>query len=145
MKKLLIFSLSLVTCSSLISCKQTETNSSDNTPSEEKEKPVQHLKLADITSKDTAVEVMKSTTQDLKGKTKLDVTEMNEIHIITYSLEKAIAYFTENITGDQQALAKKMAEVVEEVHLNSENHRTEKTKAALEKYYPLEEAFRNGL
>ena len=38
-----------------------------------------------------------------------------------------------------------MAEVVEEVHLNSENHRTEKTKAALEKYYPLEEAFRKGL
>ena len=145
MKKILIFSLSLVTCSSLISCKQTETNSSDNTPSEEKEKPVQHLKLADITSKDKAVEVMKSTTQDLKGKTKLDVTEMNEIHIITYSLEKAIADFTENITGDQQALAKKMAEVVEEVHLNSENHRTEKTKAALEKYYPLEEAFRKGL
>ena len=145
MKKLLIFSLSLVTCSSLISCKQTETNSSDNSPSEEKEKPVQHLKLADITSKDKAVEVMKSTTQDLKGKTKLDVTEMNEIHIITYSLEKAIAYFTENITGDQQALAKKMAEVVEEVHLNSENHRTEKTKAALEKYYPLEEAFRKDL
>lgn len=145
MKKLLILGLSLTTCTSFISCKQTETNSSDNNPSEEKEKPVQHLKLANITSKDKAVEVMKSTTQDLKGKTKLDVTEMNEIHIITYSLEKAIAYFAENTTGDQQAQAEEMAEVVEEVHLNSENHRADKTKAALEKYYQLEEAFSKSL
>ncbi|HCQ39368.1 MAG TPA: hypothetical protein DIV39_09465 [Verrucomicrobiales bacterium] len=46
--------------------------------------------------------------------------------MITYSLAKAIAHFAENTTGDEKGAANKVAEVGEEVHLNSENNRAEK-------------------
>lgn len=124
---------------------QQSSTTSEKTQESQTGKPVQHLKLPNITSEEKAVEVMRSTTDKLKGKAKLDATELGEIHIITYSLEKAIAYFAENTTGDQQATAKKMAEVCEKVHLNSENNRAEKTKAALDEFFKLEETFSKGL
>ena len=139
--------LSLAAFSLATSCNDNKkTEAADNKNSSEvkgegKQKPTQHLKLADITSKEKAVEVMKITTDQLKSKTKLDAQELSEIHIITYSLEKAVAYFVENSEGDKQTTAKKMAEVVEEVHLNSESNKPEKTKTALQEYFKLEQVF----
>ena len=109
------------------------------------EKPTQHLKLPDITTEKQATVVMKATTGKLKAKKKLDAGEMHEIHIITYSLEKAVAYFVENTKGDQQAISKKMAVVVEEVHLNSENNRKEETRKALDHYFKLAKSFTEGM
>ena len=109
--------------------------------SEQDEKPIQHLKLEDIATESSAVEVMQSTTEQLRAKTNLDALELHEIHMITYSLEKAVAFFAENLSGARQVIAQEMAVVVEEVHLSSENNRKDATKAALEQYFALFESF----
>ena len=111
---------------------------------EQAEKPIQHLKLEDIATESSAVEVMQSTTEQLRAKTNLDALELHEIHMITYSLEKAVAFFAENLSGSRQETAQEMAVVVEEVHLSSENNRKEETKAALDQYFALFESFTNG-
>ena len=112
---------------------------------EQDEKPIQHLKLEDIATESKAVALMKSTTEQLRTKTKLDALELHQIHMITYSLEKAVAFFAENLSGARQETAQEMAVVVEEVHLNSENNRKEATKAALEQYFALFESFTKDL
>ena len=109
--------------------------------SDQAEKPIQHLKLEDVATESSAVEVMQSTTEQLRAKTKLDALELHEIHMITYSLEKAVAFFAENLSGARQVIAQEMAVVVEEVHLSSENNRKDATKAALEQYFALFESF----
>ena len=109
--------------------------------SEQTEKPIQHFKLEDIASESCAVEVMQSTTGQLRAKTNLDALELHEIHMITYSLEKAVAYFAENLSGPRQITAQEMAIVVEEIHLSSENNRKDNTKAALDQYFALFESF----
>jgi hypothetical protein len=112
--------------------------------SDQAEKPIQHLKLEDIATESIAVEVMKSTTEQLRAKTTLDALELHEIHMITYSLEKAVAFFAENLSGTRQVTAQEMAAIVEEVHLNSENNRKDATKAALDQYFALFESFTKG-
>lgn len=109
------------------------------------EQPVQHRIVADITNYDEAKQVFANTTAEIKTKTKLDAAELHDIHMITYSLEKAIAYFVDNMQGDQQAQAEKMAEVVELVHLASENNRTAEIQVYLEDYFKRAEAFTVGL
>jgi hypothetical protein len=111
---------------------------------EQDEKPIQHLKLEDIATESSAVEVMQSTTEQLRAKTTLDALELHEIHMITYSLEKAVAFFAENLSGARQVTAQEMAIVVEEVHLSSENNRKDETKAALDQYFALFESFTKG-
>ena len=75
---------------------------------------------------------MQSTTEQLLAKTNLDALELHEIHMITYSLEKAVVFFAENLSGARQVTAQDMAVVVEEVHLSSENNRKDATKVALD-------------
>ena len=122
-----------------------EENSELTVSNEQDEKPIQHLKLEDIASESSAVEVMQATTEQLLAKTNLDALELHEIHMITYSLEKAVAFFAENLSGARQETAQEMAVVVEEVHLSSENNRREETKAALDQYFALFESFTKGL
>ena len=122
-----------------------EENSELTVSNEQDEKPIQHLKLEDIASESSAVEVMQATTEQLRAKTNLDALELHEIHMITYSLEKAVAFFAENLSGARQETAQEMAVVVEEVHLSSENNRREETKAALDQYFALFESFTKGL
>ena len=112
---------------------------------EQDEKPIQHLKLEDIATESSAVEVMQSTTEQLRAKTNLDALELHEIHMITYSLEKAVAFFAENLSGPRQETAQKIAVIVEEIHLSSENNRKEDTKAALDQYFNLFKSFSKDL
>lgn len=107
----------------------------------EKEKPIQHLKVADVTSMADAERIFRESTAELEAKEKLDATELQQIHIITYSLEKSVAYFAEHLDGDRQALAEKIAVVVEEIHIHSENNRPEQTRAALDTYSELAKSF----
>lgn len=109
------------------------------------EKPVKHRIVDDINSYDEAKKVFSETTSKIKSKTKLDAQELHEIHMITYSLEKAVAYFADNFEGAQQASAGKIAEVVELVHLGSENNRVEETKVYLAEYFKLADEFYQGL
>jgi len=112
--------------------------------SDQAEKPIQHLMLEDIATESKAVEVLQSTTEQLRAKTNLDALELHEIHMITYSLEKAVAFFAENLSGARQVIAQEMAVAVEEVHLSSENNRKDETKAALDQYFALFESFTKG-
>lgn len=103
------------------------------------EGPVQHYVIADVTSMEEAKEIFISNTSEIKSKKKLNSMELEEIHIITYSLEKSIAYFVKNLCGERQSLAKEIAISVEDIHINAENNRSEKTNEHLNKYYTLAE------
>jgi hypothetical protein len=98
---------------------------------------IKHIDLPDITSYEEAKEVLSQTTAELLKKNKLDETELHEIHMITYSLEKAVAYLSENIKDDQQASAKEMARLVELVHVSAENNRATETEVYLREYFEL--------
>lgn len=105
------------------------------------EKPVQHLKLAEVTTMAEAKKVFIESNFAMSQKHELDSSELQEIHIITYSLEKGVAYFVENLSGEQKALAEEMAVIVENIHLNSENNREDETEEELEKYFELANKF----
>ena len=105
------------------------------------EKPVQHLIVENMASFSEAKKVFVEMTSDLKAKKVLDTNELHQIHMITYSLEKSLAFYAENLNGKAQKLAEDMAVVVEEVHLASENNRQESTKNSLREYFRLAEDF----
>lgn len=122
----------LVTAIWITSCNNKESNVDDSG-----EKPIQHLKLEAITSLEEAKKVFLADTEKLKSMTKLSENELNEIHFITYSLERAVAYFSENFRDKARSISKEMAVVVEDLHLDSENSRAEKTKLHLDTYFKL--------
>ncbi len=105
------------------------------------EKAVQHIIIEDITSFSEAKKVFIETTNDLKAKTVLDENELHQIHMITYSLEKSLAFYAENLSGTAQKLAEDIAVVVEEIHLASENNRQESTRESLSNYLKLAKDF----
>ncbi len=109
-----------------------------------KEEPIQHLKIADVASMKDAKKIFIETTSEIKSKKKLDQLELQQIHIITYSLEKSVAYFAENLKGERQELAKEIAVVVEDIHISSENNRQEETETYLNKYFNLADKFISG-
>jgi hypothetical protein len=109
-----------------------------------KKEPVQHLKAAEVTSMEAAEKIFIEKTAEIKGKKKLDVPELQEIHIATYTLEKSVAYFAENLTGERQELAKEIAVVVEDIHINSENNLKEKTQQHMTKYFELADKLISG-
>jgi len=105
------------------------------------EKPVQHLIVENMGSFSEAKTVFIEMTSDLKAKEVLDKDELHQIHMITYSLEKSLAFYAENLSGKAQKLAEDMAVVVEEIHLASENNRQESTRAFLSNYFELSRDF----
>lgn len=131
----IIRSLSLLGLSIFIGACQDNANVSHE------QKPVQHLQLPDITTQSEAWDVLQATSKQLRNRQQLDASELNDIHMITYSLEKAIAYFA---TQSEPTLAKQaqaIAIVVEDLHLHSENNRKEASQAALNRYFKLYEPF----
>ena len=108
---------------------------------ESKEKPTQHLKIADVNSMEEAKEIFIDKTMEIRSKKKLNLEEASQIHIITYTLEKSVAYFAENLKGEKQKLAKEIAVVVEDIHIASESNRLEKLKKHLNEYFDLVDQF----
>ena len=106
-----------------------------------KEKPVQHLKIGEVTSMEKAKAIFIEKTAEIKSKKTLNPVELHEIHFITYSLEKSVAYYAKHLTGKKQQLAKELAVVVEDIHINSEDNRREKTQKHLAKYFKLADKF----
>jgi hypothetical protein len=105
------------------------------------EKPTQHLTIADVTTMKEAKAIFLEKTQEIRNKKTIGLQEASEIHIITYTLEKSVAYFAENLTGENQALAKEIAVVVENIHLTSESNRLEELKTHLREYSQLADEF----
>ena len=110
-----------------VMCLSFSVMASENT----KEKPTQHLNVADVTT-------MKDAKEIFLGKTYEIIVKKN---IITYTLEKSVAYFAENLTGEKQSLAKEMAVVVESIHLTSESNRLEELQTHLKEYFNLVDKF----
>lgn len=110
-----------------------------------KEEPVQHVKIANVTSMEDAKKIFIDETSEIKSYKKLDAAELHQLHIITYSLEKSVAYFAENLKKERRELAKEIAVVVEDIHIDSENNRKEKTQQHLTKYFKLADKFIPGI
>lgn len=108
---------------------------------ESKEKPTQHLQLADVQSMEEAKEIFIDKTAEIRAKQPLNLENASQIHIITYTLEKSVAYFAENLKGEKQEQAKEMAVVVEDIHITSESNRLEELKEHLNKYFGLVDEF----
>ena len=59
--------------------------------------------------------------------------------------QKAVAYFSKNMEGDQQVSAKEIAELVELVHVSAENNRASETKVYMQEYFELANTYLEGL
>lgn len=106
---------------------------------EHNEKPIQHLKLENILSLEEATTVFTKEIAFITGKEKLTDGVLHEIHMSTYSLEKAVKYFVENSQGEDKSLAQQIAVVVEEIHLASENNRADDTRSFIDQLEKLEQ------
>ncbi len=129
MKKLIVL------CIAALFAQNVQANGSST------EKAIQHLKVADVTSLKEAKKIFTQLTTEISSKKSLDIVELQQLHILTYTLEKSVAYFADNLTGDSQKLAQKLAIVVEDIHINSENNRKEKTKDSIDSYLSLATKF----
>lgn len=109
----------------------------------EDQKPVQHLQLDDITSSEEAATVFAEETAFIRGQSgQLSPEAMHEIHMSTYSLEKAVAYYVENLEGPEQELAERIAVVVEDIHLASEKNDGEAMETYIDQLESLAGDFR---
>lgn len=108
---------------------------------ESKEKPTQHLKISDVNSMEEAKEILIDSTAKIRNLKTINLEKASQIHIITYTLEKSVAYFAENLKGDRQELAKEIAVVVEDIHIASENNRLEKINEHVNEYFNLVNKF----
>jgi len=108
---------------------------------ESEEKPTQHLQVAEVQSMQEAKAVFLDKTAEIRSKLPLTLENASHIHIITYTLEKSVAYFADNLEGDKKALAEEMAVVVEDIHITSESNRLGELKEHLDKYFALVDEF----
>ncbi len=106
-----------------------------------KDKPIQHLKVSSVNSMAEARKIFLEKAFEINSKQKLDEAELQQIHIVTYTLEKSVAFFVENLTDESQELTKELAVIVEKIHLNSENNRKDDTKKQLTKFFELANMF----
>ncbi len=106
---------------------------------------IKHLEVPDVTSAEDAKTIFLERTAEITGKEKLDTQELHEIHMATYHLETAVAYYAENSEGARKEAAEKLAVVVEEVHLSSEGFKPEEARKHIAEFARLAEAFSAGL
>ncbi|MEM9016422.1 MAG: DUF6746 family protein [Verrucomicrobiota bacterium] len=150
-----VASIALAFGASLTSCEKPDSGEAEATVAaetaeapekkEEGAKPMKHLDIPDVTSYDEAKKVFLERVAEITGKNKLDNQELHEIHMSTYHLEKAVAYFAENSEGPKKEAAEKLAVVVEEVHLSSETFKPEEAKKHLAEFAKQAKAFTAGL
>ena len=129
-------SILLSACSDELS-DYTDDHADGDVGHEHDDKPIQHLKLENILSLEKATTVFSKEVAFITGKEELTAGALHEIHMSTYSLEKAVAYFVENSQGEEKSLAEEIAFVVEEIHLASENNRTEDTRSFIDQLEKL--------
>ena len=132
--KHIVFGTNLIVFSYLLSaCSDQHSDHTDKySAHDHNEKPIQHLKLEDIYSLEEASAVFAKEIDFIVGKEELTALALHEIHMSTYSLEKAVAYFVENSEAEERILAEQIADVVEEIHLASENNRSEETRSYID-------------
>lgn len=161
MKTPKIFSLALALIFGLMtsSCEKSEpavsesanaveaesANGNDHTEGGEEGERIKHLEVPEVTNADDAKKIFLERTAEITGKKALDTQELHEIHMATYHLETAVAYYAENLKGKKKKAAEKIAVVVEEVHLSSEGFKPEEAKKHIAEFAKLAEAFSAGL
>lgn len=161
MKTPKIFSLALALVFGLMisSCEKSEpvvsesanaveaesANVTENAEGGEEGERIKHLEVPEVTNADDAKKIFLERTAEITGKKALDTQELHEIHMATYHLETAVAYYAENLKGKKKKAAEKIAVVVEEVHLSSEGFKPEEAKKHIAEFAKLAEAFSAGL
>jgi hypothetical protein len=108
------------------------------------EEPVEHLKIEDLTSMEEAERVFIEKTAEIRSNSELSEAQLQLIHILTYTLEKSVEYFAENLEGADQELAKEIAVKVEDIHLSSEKNRKAETQQHLDEYFELADRMMSG-
>ena len=98
-----------------------------------------------ILSLEKATTVFSEEVAFITGKEELTAGVLHEIHMSTYSLEKAVAYFVENSPGEEKSLADEIAVVVEEIHLASENNRTDDIRGFIDQLEKLAKKFAGSI
>lgn len=106
---------------------------------------IKHLEVPEVTNADDAKKIFLERTAEITSKKTLNTQELHEIHMATYHLETAVAYYAENLKGKKKKAAEKIAVVVEEVHLSSEGFKAEEAKKSIAEFAKLAEAFSAGL
>lgn len=138
---------------STLSCEKADTPAAEapeatepaaETAEAKAQKPVKHLEIPDVTNGADARKIFTERTAEITGKKTLDNNELHEIHMSTYHLEKAIAWYAENAKGPRKEAAEKMAVVVEEIHLSSESFKADEAREHLKKYAAMAENFSQG-
>ena len=161
MKTPKIFSLALALVFGLMisSCEKSEpvvsesanaveaesANVTENAEGGEEGERIKHLEVPEVTNADDAKKIFLERTAEITGKKALDTQELHEIHMATYHLETAVAYYAENLKGKKKKAAEKIAVVVEEVHLSSEGFKPDEAKKHIAEFAKLAEAFSAGL
>ena len=120
-------------------------NGNDHVEGGEEAERIKHLEVPEVTNADDAKKIFLERTAEITGKKALDTQELHEIHMATYHLETAVAYYAENLKGKKKKAAEKIAVVVEEVHLSSEGFKPEEAKKHIAEFAKLAEAFSAGL
>ena len=142
---IIAISILLTACSDELS-DYTDDHVDGHAGHEHDDKPIQHLKLENILSLEEATTVFTKEVAFITANEELTAGILHEIHMSTYSLEKAVAYFVENSQGEVKILADQIAVVVEEIHLASENNRADDTRGfidQLEKLAQSADSFRS--
>lgn len=103
----------------------------------EGEQSIRHLKVDEIESIEVAIKKFYESTAAIKNKKLLNSSELHEIHVITYTLEKSIQFFINNLSGESQVLAENAAIIVENIHIASENNRRQSTVENMREYFQL--------
>lgn len=106
---------------------------------------IKHLEVPEVTNADDAKKIFLERTAEITSKKALNTQELHEIHMATYHLETAVAYYAEHLKGKKKKAAEKIAVVVEEVHLSSEGFNAEEAKKRIAEFAKLAEAFSAGL
>lgn len=90
--------------------------------------PIKHLQVETPKSEAEALESFESNfhkVQEILSSPSLNTSDLDHIHIISYSLESAVAKLIESKETSQLL---HLADTVEGLHLNSERHQQEATK-----------------
>ena len=120
-------------------------NGNDYAEGGEEGERIKHLEVPEVTNADDAKKIFLERTAEITSKKALDTQELHEIHMATYHLETAVAFYAENLKGKKKKAAEKIAVVVEEVHLSSEGFKPEEAKKHIAEFAKLAEAFSAGL
>jgi hypothetical protein len=100
------------------------------------EETVKHYEAAEVKDTAQAVRVLKekvTAIDTLIAKEKLEISDMESVHEVSYSLATAVDFLRLKQTKEQEAVLDKCDEAVQAIHFASEKHE----EAKLREWFPI--------